>query len=204
MITSITPENSGILKTSTLGNEMSYEAPNNRSDLYVQKLNKNGESLWIHQPYGSFFESGDDVLAHNGAVYLTGYFEGSVDFDPGVATVMLNSIERSDAFIQKLSADGEHQWVSSWGGESLDSGEKLLIDPDGKIKVIGEYLGECYFTDEVILPKIIGGAGYILTVRPDGAWERVQQSFLTPQDAIFDQEGIPLFDFRIYHQEIRS
>ena len=42
----------------------------------------------------------------SGNVYVTGYYQGTVDFDPGVLTFNLNSNGDRDGFIQKLDANG--------------------------------------------------------------------------------------------------
>ncbi|MBK9320698.1 MAG: hypothetical protein IPM91_19185 [Bacteroidetes bacterium] len=50
-----------------------------------------------------------------GNVYLTGYFSGTVDFDPGAATFNLISIAGGqDVFICKLSAAGTFIWAKSF------------------------------------------------------------------------------------------
>jgi hypothetical protein len=51
-----------------------------------------------------------------GNVYTTGYFQGTVDFDPGAGTVNLSSAGSDDIFVQKLDASGNLVWARGMGG----------------------------------------------------------------------------------------
>jgi len=67
----------------------------------------------------------------NGNVYTTGFFDGTVDFDPGAGTFNLTSAGGWDIFISKLDNSGNFVWAKAMGGTSSDWGNSIAIDPAG-------------------------------------------------------------------------
>ncbi|MBN8695380.1 MAG: T9SS type A sorting domain-containing protein [Bacteroidetes bacterium] len=81
----------------------------------------------------------------HGYLYLTGSFQGVVDFDPGVGSYNLNSFGGTDEnlFILKMKQTGEIIWAHNIGGAnfSLQAGECMHVDSDENIYVSGIYTG---------------------------------------------------------------
>ena len=78
------------------------------TNFFVSKLNSSGVLLWEKSYGGSGLDASFAVAVDgSGNVYATGYFEGTVDFDPGVGTSNFTSAGRNDAFVLKLSPSGE-------------------------------------------------------------------------------------------------
>jgi len=75
----------------------------------------------------------------NGNIYTTGYFENTVDFDPGTAVFELTSNGNEDIFIQKLDAGGNLLWAKQIGGNSSveDLGTTIVTDDYGNVYVAG-------------------------------------------------------------------
>ncbi|MDV7394596.1 SBBP repeat-containing protein, partial [Arthrospira platensis SPKY1] len=71
-------------------------------------LSLNAQTLeWARSFGGNVDDEGQSVSVDAaGNVYTTGYFEGTVDFDPGAGTANLTSAGGSDIFVQKLDASG--------------------------------------------------------------------------------------------------
>jgi hypothetical protein len=85
-----------------------------------------------------------------GNVFVTGDFEGTVDFDPGVAELMVSSsIDDSygDIYVNKLDASGNLVWSRTFGstGESLERGLSLVLDATGNVYVCGMFAGTIDF-----------------------------------------------------------
>jgi hypothetical protein len=77
-------------------------------NFFVSKLNSSGVLLWEKSYGGSGLDASFSVAVDgSGNVYATGYFEGTVDFDPGVGTSNFTSAGINDAFVLKLSPSGE-------------------------------------------------------------------------------------------------
>ena len=94
------------------------------SDFVVAKFDPTGALLWGHS-----FGSGAHDMAYDlgiddgGNVYVTGYFEGTIDFDPGGATAYITptirdifvlSLDPSGAYRKAIRIDGE-PWATMWG-----------------------------------------------------------------------------------------
>lgn len=74
------------------------------NDIFIQKLDTDGDFVWAQQVGGTEFDIGNSITVDgSGNVYTTGYFQGKVDFDPGMDTIYLTDSGRRDVFVQKLS-----------------------------------------------------------------------------------------------------
>lgn len=74
-----------------------------------------------------------------GNVYTTGYFEGTVDFDPGMGTEFLTTQDSDDIFVQKLDNSGNLVWAKSLGGNSVDQSSSIAVTPSGSIYITGRF-----------------------------------------------------------------
>lgn len=119
---------------------------NGEQDIYIQKLNADGELIWAKQMGGTGTDEGKSIAVDNsGNVYTTGYFEGTVDFDPNAGTTDLTAIGGSDIYIQKLNSDGDLLWVKQMGGGSLDGGNAIAVDGLGNVHTTGIFTGTIDF-----------------------------------------------------------
>ena len=85
------------------------------------------------------------VVDNSGNVYTTGYFLGTVDFDPGAGIVNLTSLGAGDAFITKLDAAGNFVWVKRFGGTTEERGYSIAVDALGNIYSTGYFSGTTDF-----------------------------------------------------------
>ena len=116
------------------------------SDIFIQKLRDNGNLVWAKRVGGSGADSGQAIATDDqGNIYLTGYFSGVADFDPGPASNYLQSAGDWDIFVLKLNRDGEFQWVRSMGGTGTDSGRGIAVDAQGNVYVTGYFAGTANF-----------------------------------------------------------
>lgn len=89
---------------------------------------------WARSIGGTHSERGNSIATDDsGNVYITGYFNGTVDFDPGVGTSNLVSVGEEDIFIQKLDAAGNLVWVRKFGGANSNYGNAITVDASGNI-----------------------------------------------------------------------
>src|SRR5690554_5502649 len=90
---------------------------------FVAKLNTNGEFQWIKTFEGGTCFPASISVDPNGDVYTTGYFSGTVDFDPGAGTVNLTSTGTtgSDVFVSKLDNNGNYLWARNFGATGSNS-----------------------------------------------------------------------------------
>jgi hypothetical protein len=78
-------------------------------------------------------------VAANGSISLTGYFNGTVDFNPGSATNNLTATGNRDIFVLKLDANGDYAWAHKFGSAMPDEGVATCFDPNGNVFVTGYF-----------------------------------------------------------------
>jgi len=117
---------------------------NGYSDAFIAKFNSSGQMVWTDVWGGTDFDAVlNFTLDDAGTIYTTGYFQDSVDFDPGPGSEVRVAFNSSDAFLNTLDNDGNFLMSRAWGGTDGDSGYCVAIDTGGKIYVGG------YFSDTV-------------------------------------------------------
>ena len=95
------------------------------ADAYVVKLNESGELIWARAYGGTDDEYAERIAVDtNGAIYLTGYFESTADFDPGPCACSLTSAGYTDIFAVRLDATGDLVWAGAIGGTANDYGAR--------------------------------------------------------------------------------
>ncbi|MFQ5463952.1 MAG: hypothetical protein ACE5E5_15170, partial [Phycisphaerae bacterium] len=130
---------------------------------------------WLTQAGAPFrtvdFASGeygmsDLAVAPNGAVYLSGTFLGTVDFDPGNG-IDLHSSSGWDPFLTRLNADGSYAWTRTFGGAGADGDAGVASDPEGNVIITGTFVGSVDFDP---------GPGVDIHVQSPGT---IEDSFIT-------------------------
>ncbi|UTW67500.1 SBBP repeat-containing protein [bacterium SCSIO 12643] len=110
------------------------------SDVFVQKLDSNGDFLWAKRFGGTSGDFGYSMTVDDlGNVYSAGVFNGTVDFDPGIGTYNLTSIGNTDIFIQKLDANGDFLWAKRMGGIGYDVAYSIAVDIYGNVYSTGYF-----------------------------------------------------------------
>lgn len=115
-------------------------------DAYVLKLDASGNYVWAKVLTGPSAKLAN-ALALDAVdnVYITGSFQGAVDFDPGAGTANVAAVGGQDAYIAKLDASGNYVWALSLGGTSSEVGYAVTIDSTGNVIVGGNFQGTVDF-----------------------------------------------------------
>ena len=104
------------------------------ADIFILKLNSSGTFQWVNIFGGTSTDVGQGIAVDSsGNSYITGYFQGTVDFGGGNVT----SAGSDDIFVLKLNSSGTFQWVSTFGGTSIDIGEDITVDSSGNSYITG-------------------------------------------------------------------
>lgn len=80
-----------------------------------------------------------------GNVISTGWFMGTVDFDPGTGTANRSSVGDEDVYVQKLDMNGNFLWAVSFGGTGSDRGYDITTDDQGNVYLSGNFTGTVDF-----------------------------------------------------------
>lgn len=116
-------------------------------DIYIAKLNSNGSFAWVKTIGGT----GVDIptclsLGTGGVVYVSGYFESTVDFDPSAATSSKTSFGGKDGFVLSLSGTGNFNWVKQVGGPTDDQTYSVIGNTGNQnIYFTGAFTGTANF-----------------------------------------------------------
>ncbi len=108
------------------------------SDIYVAKLDTNGNWLWAKRAGGSSSDEGKNLATDNsGNSYVTGWFSAANDINFG--TISLTSYGYGDAFVAKLDTNGNWLWVTHAGGEWNDKSNDIATNGIGNCYIIGYF-----------------------------------------------------------------
>jgi len=98
-------------------------------DGFIAQYAADGSLAWARQVGGAESDAVDRAVVDDaGTVYATGYFAGTVDFDPGPSAYNLAGAGQSDVFVMKLSGAGDFEWADRMGGSQRESDGGLAVD----------------------------------------------------------------------------
>ncbi len=117
------------------------------SDLFVSKLDPFGNFVWTKQMGGtaSYNDGTSIAIDANGNVYLTGFFLGAIDADPGSSIYTLTPFGGYDCLISKLDSFGNFVWAKQVGGPLDDVDWSVALNNSGDIYSCGYFKGVCDF-----------------------------------------------------------
>ena len=111
-------------------------------DIFICKLNYSGNFIWAKRIGGISADRGTSIAVDAaGDVFITGYFHGTVDFNPGTWVYNLVSAGGRDIFICKISSSGNFIWAKQIGGSSDDRGLSVTTDLSGNVHASGIFWG---------------------------------------------------------------
>lgn len=122
------------------GSGMHNLTSNGDFDIFIQKLDPSGNFLWAKSIGGTQYDQGESITTDAlGNSYVTGYYQQTVDFDPGSATFPLTSNGAEDIFILKLDSSGDFSWAKSIGGTMSDNAYSIFSDASNNLYLTGYY-----------------------------------------------------------------
>ena len=109
------------------GTFMLYSRPTNQIDVYVSKLDSNGQFIWAKQMGGYGTDIGETITrGATGNLFIGGTFQGVADFDPSSSNLNLRSNGGRDGFICSLTSNGLLNWAKSFGGSRNDEVKSIV------------------------------------------------------------------------------
>ena len=104
--------------------------------------------IWVKQIGSAGMDVCYDIaLDENGNIYTAGYFESTVDFDPGAGAFSLTSMGDRDIYVSKLDNSGNFIWARKFGGTGYDGAQSLSVNSTGEVYVTGEFLSPSVIFD---------------------------------------------------------
>ncbi|MCB0650690.1 MAG: SBBP repeat-containing protein [Saprospiraceae bacterium] len=141
-------------------NDGTYYLEGEGEDIFIQKLDLEGNLIWAKRVGGSNNDIGYSITTDDeNNIYITGHFSGAVDFDPNDGTYYLEG-EGEDIFIQKLDSEGNLIWAKRVGGTGTGDGLSIKVDEMKNIYITGYFSGTIDFDpDENIFNSISAEGG---------------------------------------------
>jgi hypothetical protein len=112
------------------------------NDAFVAKIDAYGDFVWAKSFGGtSTWDRPQAVTTDNSSnVYTIGFFDLTVDFDPGPGTFNMVTAGETDIFILKLDQNGNFLWARRLGAESYDyGGMDIVTDHQANVFATGYF-----------------------------------------------------------------
>ena len=157
------PSAAGVAELTSPGND----------DIFIAKFDKEGKYLWANGFGDISSDRGLDIAVDGaGNVYATGYFSGTIDFDPGTGVANLTSRNSSpDVFIAKFDTNGAYLWAKKIGGSKIDQGNSITVDANGNIYVVGYFRNIATLDPNIAEPSIRSAGShdiFVIKLTADG------------------------------------
>jgi len=125
------------------------------TDGFVAKYSPDGDLVWATQ----LGTGRNDVIRKvtvdaDDRVYVVGYTSG--ELEPGARA------GRWDAFVARLSPDGEVQWLRQLGTPGSDHGSDVAVDAGGRVYMVGST------NDSLGADTYAGWDAFVAALEPDG------------------------------------
>ena len=96
----------------------------------------------------------------SGNVYIGGFFQSTVDFDPGAGVDTRTSVRIGDAFVSKYDASGNYQWTEAFGGTGHEWAGSVATDNSGNVYIGGSFQNTVDFDPGVGLDNRTSAGSY--------------------------------------------
>lgn len=111
------------------------------SDIFILKLDVEGNFSWAKNIGSSSSDYGHTIdIGSENFIYISGYFNDQMDFDPGPGVFEITPFGSYDAFILKLDLSGNFIWGKNFGGENSNTNSRSIsIDLFNNVYTVGEF-----------------------------------------------------------------
>ncbi|MBO6515076.1 MAG: T9SS type A sorting domain-containing protein [Bacteroidia bacterium] len=128
------------------------------ADIFTAKYDSSGKFQWVVNYYAWSIEEADDIAVDtNLNVYTIGHFASQMDVDPGpLANNLVSQKGSLDIFVQKLDSNGNFQWGKRFGGDTIERGHSIYVNPDQSIRCVAQFGGTIDInpgSDTLMLPS---------------------------------------------------
>jgi len=151
---------------------------NGGPDVFLSRFDNNGSFEWARTWGGMSSDIGNCVrFNYNNAIYVSGTFEDTVDFDPGPSNQDQTSYGREDVFLAVFSTDSYFSDVRTWGGPNRDFGDGVAFDASDNVHVTGLFREDVDFdpgSGQDIHRSVGQTDAYLIRLDPAGSfvWAR--------------------------------
>lgn len=129
------------------------------SDIFVAKYDWNGDYVWAMGMGSSINDQAAAlVLDKDQNVFVTGYFNNTVDFDASSTGTANLTASGTDMFLAQYDKDGKYLWAKAYGGSGSARPLSMAMDKEGNLIVGGDFSLTCDF-DPLTAAGSVSSAG---------------------------------------------
>jgi hypothetical protein len=154
-------------------------------DIFVAKLDSNGNWLWAKQAGGTDIDISYGIAVDsNGNSYITGnFFSSSITF--GSTQITNCHLGTNDIFVAKLNSYGNWLWAKQIGGIDFDSGNGIAVDSSNNIYITGGFSSASISFGNITITNTNSGETDIFVAKLDsyGNWVAATQAGGTDIDS---------------------
>jgi len=130
---------------------------------YMAKYDSAGNYLWantIGNATTNFtgINYTDMNVDNTGNIYTAGFFDGTVDFDPGAGLASVSSAGGRDMFFAKYNTNGGYLWVKNMGASGADQIFNINLYKTEGVYITGSFSGTVDFNPSVNTNTLTGVA----------------------------------------------
>jgi hypothetical protein len=113
------------------------------NDNFAAKFSPNGALTWARQYGSADFEAAISMkVTAGGEQYITGFYNGTADFDPGTDTFEMTATPNNNTgFLLKLDTDGNFQLARNFASTGSVLSYDVDLDAAGNIYLAGNFSG---------------------------------------------------------------
>ncbi len=141
------------------------------ASIFISKLDSMGNFVWAKKIGDGSWDASSSMVIDNGYLYISGQFDGTVDFDPGAGISNLTASSSSNVFVLKLDTSGNFVWVKQLGGTGTIENTSITVNKDG-VYTTGKFNGTIDFdpssTSYNLTSVGFGSSIYISKLSNDG------------------------------------
>ena len=125
-------------------------------DIFIAKYTNNGNLIWCKRIGGANQDAAVKMaLDSTGNIYITGYFNGTVDFNPNAGVNSLTATGGRNTFVCKLDDNGNYIWAKKFSN-SYNQAFSLDCDANGNTFITGEFLQTVDFDPGAAILNLTG------------------------------------------------
>ena len=167
---------------------------NGGQDLYVVKLDSDGNYQWEYTAGGTGAEDSFSITSDSsGNILTTGYFSNTVDFGGGDES----SSDSRSAHVLKLDSTGSFDWVQTYSGTGFQIGYGIAADSSDNVFTTGSFYNTVDFgggdvtstgEDDIYLLKL-NSSGSLQWIKTYGSTAGSTFYADSPNDLTVDSDG---------------
>ncbi len=143
----------------------------NGRDIFLAKYDANGAYVYAFGIGGALDGGHGIALDQSGNVYITGLFQGTIDFDPSANSALITA-NGTNTFLAKYDATGAYVYALSLGGNN-NTASAVAVDASGNAYITGGFSGTTDFDPSGAIANLTPNGGsdiFLAKYSPSGAY----------------------------------